>query len=181
MSMNFLVAGCYSLGISQLTLALLGGHAIACERADRSAEFLAYLPLSRAKNLAGKMMLALAVLGLIWVPNLLVLQLAIRLVPESAQTQLYHVGWIALGNIAITGFVFFGVGWLLSSVLESPTFAICGGLATPLLVVMGIGTVAWFFAIPDELARPLYVGTCLLLAPLCFVVGTVYYLRRVEP
>ena len=37
MPKNFLVAGMYSLVISQLTLALLGGHAIACERADRSA------------------------------------------------------------------------------------------------------------------------------------------------
>ena len=37
---SLIVAAFYSLGISQLTVALLGGNAIAGERADRSAEFL---------------------------------------------------------------------------------------------------------------------------------------------
>ena len=49
---RFEVAAFFSIVISQLTLALLGGNAIAGERADRSAEFLAYLPVSRWRRLA---------------------------------------------------------------------------------------------------------------------------------
>jgi ABC-type transport system involved in multi-copper enzyme maturation permease subunit len=185
MSNNFLVAGIYSLVISQLTLALLGGHAIAGERVDRSAEFLGYLPLSRAKNLAGKIILALVAFVVIWVPNLLIFGLATSGSPEILRSREFSQGWIKLGVIAVTGLVFFGVGWLLSSVLESPTISICGGLITPLLVITGIMTAAWLFMIPSatlgSLVTPLYAGICFVLAPVCFVVGTAYYLRRVEP
>ena len=185
MPKNLLVAGFYSLIISQLTLALLGGHAIASERADRSAEFLAYLPLSRAKHLAGKTILSLAVFVLIWIPNLLILRLAVSGFTKPIAPQEYAGGWLALGIIAVTGLVFFAVGWLLSSILESPTFAICGGLITPLLIMTGIMTGAWLFMVPEpiveSLATPLYAGIGLVLAPVCFVVGTIYYLQRVEP
>ena len=45
-------AAVFSLALSILTLTLFGGSAIACERADRSAEFLAYQPIPRGKILA---------------------------------------------------------------------------------------------------------------------------------
>ena len=131
------------------------------------------------------MILSLAVLFLIWVPNLLVLQLAVSSFPESVQGQAYHQGWLTLGMIAITGLVFFGVGWLLSSMLESPTFAISGGLITPPFVITGIMTIGWLFKVPsatlDWLVIPLYAGICLPLALFCFAVGSAYYLRRVAP
>ena len=71
--MGLLVAAAYSVGISQLTMALLGGNAIAGERADRSAEFVAYLPLTRARILAAKLTVVLLGVAAIWVPNLLIL------------------------------------------------------------------------------------------------------------
>ena len=40
----------YSILLSLLTLTFLGGNAFAGERADRSAEYLAYLPLSRLRR-----------------------------------------------------------------------------------------------------------------------------------
>ena len=62
----------YSLALSQLTVALLGGNAIAGEAADCSAEFIAYLPLSRPRLLAGKLSLAFSAAVSIWGPNLLI-------------------------------------------------------------------------------------------------------------
>jgi hypothetical protein len=119
------------------------------------------------------------------VPNLLVLQLATSGIPKSLQASQFSQEWIVLGIIAVTGLVFFGVSWLLSSVLESPTFAISGGLVTPLLVFTGIMTAAWLLMIPpatlNSFMAPLYAGICFVLAPVCFAVGTAYYLRRVEP
>ena len=48
----------YSLVLSQLTFALIGGNAISGERVDRSAAFLYSLPLTRRKLLASKLLLA---------------------------------------------------------------------------------------------------------------------------
>ena len=180
LSANLLISGFYSLGISQLTLALLGGHVIACERADRSAEFVAYLPVSRARILAGKITLALLTAALIWGPNLLILRFVGELPEESLEADPTVCG--VLGYIALTGFVFFSVGWLFSSMLESPTFSICAGLITPFLVLMGIQSLAWLFTFRlGEIMEPWYRNTSLVLACACFVAGTWYYLRRVEP
>ena len=168
-----------------MTLCLLGGHVIAGERADRSAEFLAYLPVSRARILVGKIILVLVTVALIWGVNLLVMWLATLGLPDLPElTKVYRMGWQTLGLVAIMGFVSFSVAWLLSSMLESPTFAICGGLISPFVLMMGILTLFWVFGFPRETAE-LWVlwweYTCLALASACFVTGTWYYLRRVAP
>ena len=54
----------YSLAFLQLAFALLGGNSIAGERMDRSAEFLAYLPVSRGRILASKLLVALVAVPL---------------------------------------------------------------------------------------------------------------------
>ena len=47
---DMLVAyGSVALYMTFIVTALLGGHAIACERADRSAHFLAYLPPTKRR------------------------------------------------------------------------------------------------------------------------------------
>lgn len=181
LSQNLAYSAGYSLVLSQLTLCLLGGYTIACERVDRSAEFLAYLPLSRSRIMAGKIVLPLLAFALIWGLNLLILKVTI---PGAWLSVAEFREWalVVLGGLAITGLVFFCSGWLLSSALESPTFAIAGGLMTPVIVVTGIQTVAWLFEFPsDEFVGPWYRYICLGLAPACFVAGTWYYLRRVEP
>jgi len=181
LSGNLMISGIYSLLLSQLTLALLGGHAIACERADRSAEFLAYLPVARTRILAAKIVLALATMALVWIPNLLIVQRAIAGLPEQGD-DFYFAMWTTLGALVITGLTSFCVAWLLSSFLESPTLSICGGLATPWLVLMACGFLGWWF---DYFERDVFVlgysGTCLVLALGGFAAGTRYYLRRVEP
>ncbi|MEE8452208.1 MAG: ABC transporter permease [Thermoguttaceae bacterium] len=175
---NLLISGGYSLVISQLMLAFLGGHAIACERADRSAEFLAYLPVSRARILAAKLTLPLFWAALIWTANLLILRLVIAELPLPGKRVEEQV-WLMLSLTALTGLVFFSVGWLLSSMLESPTFSICGALIAPLLIVMAGIPLDWMNIL--HRAELWYLFTCLALAPACFIAGTWYYLRRVEP
>ncbi len=179
-SANFMGAAVYSLVFSQLTLALLGGHAIACERADRSAEFLAYLPVARSRILAGKLAVALAAVAIIWVPNLLILLLTATALPVQGP-EFHEAAWTWLGTLVVTGLAFFGIAWLLSSVLESPTFSICGGLVTPYLVAMAFAVLVWWFEWPGKVIGWSYLGACAVLGPACFAAGTRYYLRRVEP
>jgi len=180
LQMNLLLSAVSSLMLSQFTLALLGGNAIACERADRSAEFLAYLPVARTRILAGKMALPLVTAATIWIPNLLIL-LGIFAGLPVPRAELYAKGGMFLGTVALTGLAFFCIGWLLSCLLESPTFSICGGLIAPCLVLLGLSFLAWWFGYPEQVLPAWYRGTCLVLGPACFAAGTWYYLRRVEP
>lgn len=182
LSLGLCGAAAYSIAISQLTLALLGGNVIAGERVDRSAEFLGYLPISRGRALASKLTLVALTVALVWIPNLLVLLLASTGVPERwlASMPAELIGG-TIFHSAVTGIVCFSVAWLLSSMLESPTFSICGGLVTPVLIMTAILLVGWQFHPSEDAVSLWYTGISLVLASACFVAGTAYYLRRVEP
>ena len=176
---RFVIVPVYSLALLQLTLALSGGTAIAGERADRSAEFLGYLPVSRGRILSGKLLATLILAAVIWVPNLCVLWLLDLLVSLYQ----FHWLWPTLATIAITGLTFFCVAWLCSTMLESPTFAVCVGLFVPgfaSMVAMGIAR--YLELSPFDPQIPVMYNTiCLAMTVPSFALGTVYYLRRVEP
>lgn len=182
LSVNLVVAGVCALGLSQLTLALLGGNLIACERADRSAEFLAYLPISKSRILAGKAALTLATVALVWVPNLLILLGTTAGLPDALRVDFYETARELLLTIAVTGFVFFSVGWLMSSLLTSATFSICIGLITPYFVVLALAGLTYLLGyLPEDVIGLWYRCTCLAIALACLVAGTWCYVRRVEP
>jgi ABC-type transport system involved in multi-copper enzyme maturation permease subunit len=179
---NFVVSSLYSLVLSQVTVALIGGNAIAGERVDRSAEFLASLPISRGRNLASKLLLALAIIAIIWltsVPILLYWTDPLGRGPLLSSQESLRV----IANVAITGAAFFGVAWLLSSFIASPAIAVCGGLITPVIVGSGMAFLDYLFEWDwtGEEVELLYRGILLICAPVCFAVGTWHYLRRVEP
>ncbi len=169
----------FSLGISQLTLVLVGGNAIAGERADRSAEFLAYLPPSRTLILSSKALVALLAGLVIWGVNLLLAEVvAPALTIEPLNVWDIPSRWPVLAG----GLLLFGVGWLGSSFLESPTFATSLGIVSPFIVAAGLAVSALVFTWPAHGEfRYWYCASCLILGPLCFGVGSCYYLRRVEP
>jgi ABC-type transport system involved in multi-copper enzyme maturation permease subunit len=179
----------YSLAISQITFALIGGNAISGERVDRSSEFLYSLPLRRTKLFASKLLFALAIAATVWLVNVAVLWCFVNAVPElQARSNDLLVG---VANIAATGLLFFCVAWFLSSMIGSPAFDVCGGVVAPLFVISGILLIDWMFWMAglserrvsdsDWSVQMWYWGICLTLAPLCFAIGTWHYLRRVEP
>jgi ABC-type transport system involved in multi-copper enzyme maturation permease subunit len=174
-------SGIYSIGLSQLAVALIGGNSIAGERIDRSAEFQAYLPIPRRKILAAKLLLALLIVASIWLPNGLILWgTCDELIPRGGRIDLGVVEMF--GNIAIVGLTMFCVAWFVSSFVNSPTFAVCAGLVAPLTVVGGILFVTYLREIPEQpLLEILFPAICVTLSATCFVIGTWLYLRRVEP
>jgi ABC-type transport system involved in multi-copper enzyme maturation permease subunit len=183
----FVGSSLYSLSLLQLAFALLGGNSIAGERIDRSAEFLAYLPVSRGRILASKLLVAVAAVPLVWLPNLVVLAIAYASTPTAnlPQTVPPAISY-GLSTIAITGLTFFCVAWLFSCMLQSPTFSVAAGLIVPLLVVTGMQWVAYLLDLGtglsfDELSVCWYCGLCLVISAASFSTGTLYYLRRVEP
>lgn len=178
-------AGIFSLALSQLTVALLGGNAIAGERADRSAEFMAYLPVPRGSRLIGKLSLAAVTALVTWGVNLLVAAVLLSLAPDLRRLPDLSDINLIWAFVAVTGLTFYCVGWLISSFQSSATFAVGGGLVTPLVVFMLWAAVAWLSELRPETFDQ-FIGTgypvsCILIAAVCFPTGAWYFLRRVEP
>ncbi len=181
------LAGYCSLCLSCLTFAMLGGNLIAGERADASAEFLGSLPPSRAKILVSKAILVSTTFGVIWGANLpLMFPAWRRLVEMHAELEMAPLDpsvESVLACIGATALVLFGVGWLASSLLSSPTFAIAAALPVPLAVGIALSVCRDNLAWPADVATALWyhAAICALLGTTGLIGGTWYYLRRVEP
>jgi ABC-type transport system involved in multi-copper enzyme maturation permease subunit len=175
------VAAIYSLSISQLSMALIGGNAISGERVDRSSQFLYSLPITRRRLLASKLLLALIVAAVVWLVSLAVFLLLLAVapatkLPEDAFTQ----ALTSAAYIATTGLTFFCVAWCLSSFVAHPAFDMCGGVLVPLAVSSGFAVVC-DMRTQRELIGNCYLITCLVLSAVCFGIGAWHYLRRIEP
>jgi ABC-type transport system involved in multi-copper enzyme maturation permease subunit len=176
----------FGLGFSQIVFVLLGGVAFAGERSDRSAEFVAYLPISRRRRLWTKVAFALAAAVIVW----------------SVYGAVNYFGreWVdgrrpdaigVLSCIATTGLAFFGAAWLASSIPSQPAFAVAAGLACPLAVYLAVPLWAWYDGtihvraidsiLNEAVLAVLYGVACLALGVICFVWGNWRFLRRVEP
>lgn len=174
------MASMWSLCLSMVAGAFVAGNAIAGERADRSAEFAAYLPISRWSAIAGKAMLAVGLYLSVWIVNLLIGSLAGDELPAA----LYRRGDSFVGVMAVTAVLIFGVSWLLSCLLSSSAIAAAGGLAAPMIIGGGLTFSDYVRGLEEHVPEPWlhwYVPLCLVLGVTCFVGGVVYYLRRVEP
>ncbi len=169
--------------LSVATLALLGGHAIASERADRSAEFQAYQPISRRAILASKLFFPVLAAIVLWGVNLCVFDRWSTghsdLMPDPQ--------WMFL--FCIFGFSTFSVAWLLSSLQNSTTFAVGAGIAAPMGTSLLILLVAWLttwltsgrYPISEQVFNNTWAAVNFTLGLLSCVVGSWYYVRRVEP
>jgi len=180
LSATLCVSTLWSLIFSPIVFTFMGGNTIACERADRSAEFLAYLPISRSRILTSKLLVAFLIGAFIWIANLSILgscwssfqQLLVQ--PDSP------VGKI-VGGFLIAGLTFFCVAWLFSSFLESPAISAGIGLFAPLLLAYVIGFIVYYFGLVESISFMWPMGFAIALSLASFVGGTWYYLRRVEP
>jgi ABC-type transport system involved in multi-copper enzyme maturation permease subunit len=171
--------GHLALSVMPFVAALLGGNAIACERVDRSAHFLAYLPPTKLCIVASKVLVAVCAVAIFCLVNLLLMYaIAPRLAPEPTDF-MYMMGTPAA---TLAGCLFtFGIGWLGSAFLEKPTIPVLAALAAPMVMGLALSLLASLLGISRfELAEwsPV-IGLVIGMAAFC--VGTWYYFRRVEP
>jgi ABC-type transport system involved in multi-copper enzyme maturation permease subunit len=178
----FFASSLYGFCIAQVVIALVGGNAIAGERVDRSAEFLASLPIPRGRILVSKLLLAVAIIAVIWLTDGLALWYTMKLLYQHRGID-YAAALSWLATAAITAMTFFCVAWCLSAFLSSAVIAVCGGLVAPLIAISTPMFIAYLLGSPmqDFDPVPWFRGICLTLAPICFGLGTWHYLRRVEP
>jgi ABC-type transport system involved in multi-copper enzyme maturation permease subunit len=174
----------FSSGSAYLTISLLAGNALAGERADRSAEFVAYLPLQRGRVLASKLILALITFVVIWGVSLWGFD-QVRVPAEMAHN-------IDPRAQVINMLVVYCMGWLFTSFASSVTYASVSGFVAGMFLAASCqwGAIYWTygkFVSPlldrdvHELATSRGAMICLPVAACCFATGTWNYLRRAEP
>ncbi len=162
-----------SLGLWVVTCAFIAGNAVAGERADRSAEFVACLPVTRRSAVASKAILAIGACLLFALAHLTVF----------LATDLRFRDWSgeAFVIIGLTGWFIFGVSWLFSALLNSPSIAAASGLGGAMVFggVMALAVNATDAALGVVVSVfPMFIFLSIFIGGACFVGGVARYLRR---
>jgi hypothetical protein len=163
---------------------VLGGVSLPIERRERWADLPAMLPISRSQIVISKLVAGGGLYVMLCAAHLALLMLGVYFVTVDARAYvqdrdgMFHV----VGTAYLLSTAAFGVAWLASTFLRSPTYA----------AVLSLGTVGGAFLLerlnlimtPHTPARDDLVQHAALAAiagVLAAVGGTVYYLRRVAP
>lgn len=155
---------------------LFSGNAIACERADRSAHFLAYLPPTKKQILASKLVVAGGATAAVWgwaLLSIFVIAPAFRSTVDVDGPQLWDFA-------AMSGLIF-GVGWVLSALLEKPLVPIIGALVSPGILALLMGAIATLAGWSHRREAVCADVTAACLGVAAFGGGTWGYWRRAEP
>jgi len=162
----------------QFSLATLSANLIASERADCSAEFLTYLPITRKEVLYSKGLLLLGtcavastvhfvgMLGAAWLSDLPLndlANLAIGLLFISA------AGWGACG-----------IGWFASCYMNSNSTSLLTLIVGFPAVNVALWTVVRFFQLEDR-SNAIFVSAWIGIGIAGFIWGTHHFVNRIEP
>jgi ABC-type transport system involved in multi-copper enzyme maturation permease subunit len=170
--------------VSVFLLPMIAANSLAGERADRSAEFIAPLPVSRAVRLMAKVVLLAAVAIALWAPMLVVASLLRG--SQLVKADDYLSGLELLGRIATFAILTTALAWLLAGWIESPVIAAVMAIAIPVAVPWAMFSLQAPFLAPasffglwidsEGIPQPL----TFLVAAAFFTAGSALYLRRLE-
>jgi len=171
-----------SLMLCALLAAAFGGVAIAGERAARSADFLAALPITRRQIVLSKCITSASALGAFTALHTAVLLFALHFSGQPAER---GGAWkLAVSSAIWLGFTvsFFGAAWLLSTFTRSGPISACVSIA----ITIAVFVLALVYLQGHDRADYMQLVRHLVLPPLAIglaslISGTLYYLRRVEP
>jgi ABC-type transport system involved in multi-copper enzyme maturation permease subunit len=172
---TYFVMGVFGIIIIVIMAAAYGGIAFAQERRDRSADFLALLPVTRSRIVASKLVAAFLPMAAMWALNTAFLVAAYLGGRRTAFTS------DVPGMLCTYGAIFmlhFGVAWMLSTFLTSPAIATAIALAVTAFLGLSFehfsmqlrSMGAFYWAI-----RMASVGIA------CLIAGSIYYIKRIEP
>jgi len=168
--------------LTALLASTFGGVAIAGERAERTADFTALLPVTRRQVIMSKFVSAGSVLMVFTLFYALIFIFTFNF-SEHLFIRNYPVAiWEWQIGCVIS---FFGVAWLVSAFTTSAAISACVSIATTM------GALAWMsvYMETDRANRYVDVGhrdgnlamVAFTVGLPCLVAGTIYYLRRTAP
>lgn len=158
---------------------LLGGHAIACERSDRSANFLACLPPRNWQILTSKLVVAIGTLSAMWGWALLSVYCIAASMSSAPVDDVRQ--FVTMPGIASVCVLTFGVGWMASAIQEKTTLPILLALLAPIAVSVVLILVGNVLGIPMVRVSGWTNLVCFVVGSAAFAAGTWHYCRRVEP
>ncbi|MEI8370467.1 MAG: hypothetical protein WCJ31_18725 [Planctomycetia bacterium] len=170
--------------VSVFLLPMIAANSLAGERADRSAEFIAPLPVSRSVRLMAKVVLLAAVAIALWAPVLLVAPLLENL--QLVKADDYRSGLGLLGMVAAFTLLATALAWLLAGWVESPVIAAVGAIAIPVAVPWVMFSLQVPFLAPASFlsfwidSEGIPQSLTLLVAAAFFAAGSGLYVRRFE-
>lgn len=174
-------------------IAVYAGVAFAQERRERSANFLAMMPLRRRPILISKLIVCWTLPAGFVLLNGIVLAIVFVLQGQTdrlpnAPPVVWRVLWemflVVLTGVAMA-WMLFGVAWLASAISESPSIAACiawGALAmVNLTIILIIQRLDYSDRERNELTQFLCSTVSFAIGMGCFILGTCHYLTRTEP
>ena len=170
--------------VSVFLLPLIAANSLAGERADRSAEFIAPLPVSRSVRLMAKVVLLAAVAIALWAPVLVVASLLRS--SQLVKADDYRSGLELLGMVATFTLLATALAWLLAAWVESPVIAAVGAIAIPVAVPWVMFSLQVPFLAPASFfglwidSEGIPQSLTLLVAAAFFAAGSALYVRRLE-
>jgi ABC-type transport system involved in multi-copper enzyme maturation permease subunit len=174
-----------SLFLAIVMAAVFGGISLSQERREGWADFIAMLPISRSRLMASKFIISGTWLISAWALNVIILsvaQNAARSSPNWPQPVFFARNdpvFLVFTTALLTAF---GLGWLLSTFLRSPTFS--ATIALTLVLSLMFWPEIWPSLGRRTLGDELYtilIATNLIVGALSLTAGCLYYRRRVEP
>ena len=170
--------------VSVFLLPMIAANSLAGERADRSAEFIAPLPVSRSVRLVAKVVQLAAVAIALWAPVLLVASLLRS--SQLVKADDYRFGLGLLGMVATFTLLATALAWLLAAWVESPVIAALGAIAIPVAVPWVMFSLQVPFLAPASFfsfwidSEGIPQSLTLLVAAAFFAAGSALYVRRLE-
>lgn len=174
---NFQHACLWSLTLAAVMCAFIGGNALSGERVDRSAEFAAYVPISRGACVTSKATIAVGLGTLLCMANGIVYYVTTRQLPYTMQPS----RWDLVAVLAVTALLVLGIAWLFSSLIRSPSIAASAGMAGAFLVFFTANLAEEFFNTTRDDFFWIYLSLSSIIGLGAFACGVVVTLRRVEP
>lgn len=176
---NFAVSGAIALAACVLLAAFFGGNAIAGERGDRSAEFVAYLPISRSSTIVCKAIIAIGACVIMLTINSSVVTLCASALSTEPSVEYYPGGMVLATWIAAA--LVFSVAWGVSSVVTRPATAAATGLGALLILIFASLLIEEALGPKADQATPVWYTVSCLVFGATGITGTAYYLHRLEP
>jgi hypothetical protein len=149
-----------------LAAAVFGGSAFALERRERSADFLAMLPVKRRRIIASKLLVSFALLG-----SFLAVEMGVLRCSDFVRSwETFPDLLMATFNFAAAGIAIFAIAWLLSTFLSSTAIA-----ASVAILLVGCVDAGGYFIRANAMKIEVSAAVIFIL------IGNAYYLRRVAP
>lgn len=170
-----------ALLLCAVSAAIIAGNLVAGERADRSSQFVGYLPINRASAMLVKLAVGMAVIAVLWLANYLVLRIANAYLGTSDMGVREMVD--AAGALLCALIMALGVAWCLTTLLRSPALCAGGAILAALLLFVSLLIIGGRIN-PNDTGRILATWFAPLSTTIglgSFLIGVAVYLRRIEP